>query len=168
MEIYDLSFNTVLSNVQTECTSFFCPRDCKFMRTIVDDLDVQPDNNGLTYKTDSIFPGRVYKQCPVRRLPTVYVRDTETYCDVTLLFLNDKFVQAIIMKYSECPDIVDIDSNYDHYKVYYEYVGGIADLKSRVNFEHRFMRNIESNGEETLDELFKDNVDEQIIKKMFE
>ena len=169
MEVYNLSFNTVVCNVKNECTSFFCPRDCKFMKTLQSDLKVDIGPHELPYQRDTICPGKVYNASPVRRLPMVYVHDTETYCDITLMSINDKYVQVIIMKHSDCPDIVDVERNYDPYKVYYEYVGGIADLKARMNYECKFIQGVqEGAAESTLEESFTKSVDELIIGSQFE
>lgn len=171
MEIYNLSLNAVLLNIKDDCTSFFCPRDCRFIKTLSSDLKVDVSPYELPYQRNTICPGKVYNGSPIKRLPMVYVHDTEIYYDITLLSINDKFVQVVIIKHIDCPDIIDVERDYDPYKLFYEYVGSISDLKARMSYESRFVQTVEklsTDSAVTFEDAFKRCVDQYIIGSQFE
>lgn len=183
MEIYDLCFNAVVSNMNDACVSFLCKRKCKFIETLEQDLNVSIDANRMTYKksitgdTEAVEEdkkqlmclGEVFKKAPVMRVPTAYIQDKDYYCDITLLFIDESTIQVVIYKMETFPQGVDIVEGYDAYKLFYEYVGSVSDLKTRLNYECKFMNNMHAsvNGAVT-DEVFKEHVDRYIVQKMFD
>lgn len=168
MEVYDLSFNALVSNLQKDCTVFFCPDNCKFITTLKEDLQITLFETKAAYRSGAICQGKVYDTSHIVRLPMVYVIDTETYCDITLLSANDSMIQVIIFKYKDIPAGIEIEQDFDPYRLYYEYVGGISDLKSRVNFECEFLKGLDGENISLRDRVFRDNVNEEIIKRLFE
>lgn len=168
MEIYDLNFNAFIVNLEHEQLSMFCPKSCKLIDTLKADLGVE-DTNDETYSrdTDTLCCGKIYKTCNIRRIPTVHVVDYDKYYDITLINVNPTIVQLVIVKLEKPADPIVVVDSYDRYKLFYEYVGGISDLKSRVGYECEFMAEV-NNSTLSREDAFNLAVYEKIIGKMLE
>ncbi len=167
MDLYDLSFNALICNVQKDCTVFFCPKNCKFIKTMAEDLNVNIESEELPYDLDAVCLGKVYSSSFVKRMPTVYVQGPGYYCDITVTFVREDLLQIMIIKTEEHPDIPTVEEDYDLYKLYYEYVGGITDFKARMNFEYDFLNGVDGIQSADRDTVFRKNISEKIIKKLF-
>lgn len=169
MQIYDLSFNAVMANLNDGCTTFFCPVKCSFIETLKHDLSIDLSDIEQTMELDTVCTGKVYKKAHVKRLPMIYVSDTSKYFDVTILFANVNMLQVIIFQHDEHPDVITVEKDYDAYKLFYEYVGGMDNLRSRMSYERNFMDTVtkESNGSD-VDKAFKKTVDDWVIRSLLE
>lgn len=167
MEIYDLSFKALISNLQDDCTVFFCPATSRFINTLRSDLGIADISGYVQYDHDTMCDGKVFNKCNVTRIPTLFIYEMEVYCDITLLFCENNKIQVVINRWKEYPGITDVDIEYDPYKLYYDYVGGITDLKSRMGFERKFLSNVVVLGDNDTTDNFRERVNEDIIKELF-
>lgn len=168
MEIYDLSFNTLVSNLQDDCTVFFCPKRCRFIQTLDADLGISVSTDREPLGAENIQLGKVMNWSHITRVPSIFLSEPDVYCDITILTVDVNTLQVIIIRHKEFPEIQTVQHETDVYKVFYEYLGSISDLKTRTNFEYQFLRGIEGGGATLNEEVFCKAVEDKIIKKLFD